>query len=139
MIVDVDVDVGRVQRRTMALLLASQVLGSIAVTVTFAVSGILAAEMSGSTGAAGLTQATLTVGAGVSSYLLAAWMNRRGRRWPGRSCSTSRARRSPGCSSSPSCARTPSSSRATPAASRRRTSPVPRAPGGRGSPPSHRP
>lgn len=73
-------DVRRVQRRTMSLLLVSQVLGSIAVTVTFAVSGILAVEMSGSTGAAGLSQATLTIGVGAASYLLAAWMNRRGRR-----------------------------------------------------------
>ena len=74
------VDVRRVQRRTMPLLLLSQVLGSIAVTITFAVSGILAVEMSGSSGAASLTQATLTLGAGATSYLLGAWMNRRGRR-----------------------------------------------------------
>ncbi|SEF18756.1 MFS transporter [Jiangella alba] len=74
------VDVRRVQRRTMSLLLVIQVLGSTAVTMTFAVSGILAAELSGSTGAAGLAQATLTLGVGAASYLLAAWMNRRGRR-----------------------------------------------------------
>ncbi|TDD69890.1 MFS transporter [Jiangella aurantiaca] len=74
------IDLRRVQRRTMSLLMVTQVLGSIAVTVTFAVSGILAMELSGSTGAAGLTQATLTLGAGAASYLLATWMNRCGRR-----------------------------------------------------------
>ncbi|MBB5788897.1 MFS transporter [Jiangella mangrovi] len=73
-------DVGRVQRRTMSLLVVSQILGSIAVTLTFTVSGILAVEMTGSTGAAGLSQAALTLGAGAASYILAAWMNRRGRR-----------------------------------------------------------
>lgn len=73
-------DVRKMQRRTMSLLLTSQTLGSIAVTVTFAVSGILAAEMSGSTSAAGMIQASLTVGAGAASYLMATWMNRRGRR-----------------------------------------------------------
>jgi MFS family permease len=76
----VTVDVRLVQRRTMSLLVVSQVLGSIAVTVTFAVSGILAVELSGSTGAAGLNQASLTLGAGAASYLLATLMNRRGRR-----------------------------------------------------------
>ncbi|TDC52945.1 MFS transporter [Jiangella ureilytica] len=76
----VTVDVRLVQRRTMSLLVVSQILGSIAVTVTFAVSGILAVELSGSTGAAGVNQAGLTLGAGAASYLLASLMNRRGRR-----------------------------------------------------------
>lgn len=76
----VTVEVRLVQRRTMSLLVVSQVLGSIAVTVTFAVSGILAVELAGSTGAAGLNQASLTLGAGAASYLLASLMNRRGRR-----------------------------------------------------------
>lgn len=74
------IDVRKVQKRTMSLLLATQTLGSIAVTVTFAVSGILAVEMAGSTSAAGLTQATLTLGAAAASYLLGAWMNKSGRR-----------------------------------------------------------
>lgn len=74
------IDVRKVQRRTQTLLLLSQVLGSIAVTVTFAVSGILAVDMAGSTSAAGLTQATLTLGTAAASYLLATWMNRSGRR-----------------------------------------------------------
>lgn len=68
------------QQRTMSLLMLSQTLGSIAVTITFAVSGILAAEMAGSTSAAGLTQATLTLGAGAAAYLLGTWMNKKGRR-----------------------------------------------------------
>jgi MFS family permease len=74
------VEVRIVQRRTLSLLLVSQVLGSVAVTVTFTVSGILAAELSGSTSAAGMTQATLTLGTAGASYLLATWMNRKGRR-----------------------------------------------------------
>jgi len=75
-----EVDVRFVQRRTLSLLVVSQILGSIAVTVTFTVSGILAVEMSGSTSAAGLTQAVLTLGTAAASYMLATWMNRSGRR-----------------------------------------------------------
>lgn len=41
-------DLRRVQRRTLILLMVSQVVGSIAVALTFAVSGILAAELAGS-------------------------------------------------------------------------------------------
>ncbi|MGP3919878.1 MFS transporter [Nonomuraea sp. 10N515B] len=73
-------DLRRVQRRTLILLMVSQVVGSIAVALTFAVSGILAAELAGSSGAAGLAQATLILGAGAASYLLAPLMNRKGRR-----------------------------------------------------------
>ncbi|URN08878.1 MFS transporter [Actinomadura madurae] len=73
-------DLRRVQRRTLILLMVSQVVGSIAVALTFAVSGILAAELAGSPGAAGLAQATLILGAGAASYLLATLMNRKGRR-----------------------------------------------------------
>jgi MFS family permease len=73
-------DVQRVQRRTVVLLMLGETLGSVALTVGFAVVGILAAQLAGSTGAVGFTQASQTVGAAVASYALGTWMNTRGRR-----------------------------------------------------------
>jgi MFS family permease len=73
-------DVRHVQRRTVLLLMLSETLGSVSLTVGFAVVGILAAQLAGSIGAVGFTQASQTVGAAVASYALAAWMNRQGRR-----------------------------------------------------------
>jgi MFS family permease len=73
-------DVRLVQRRTVLLLMLGEILGSVALTVGFAVVGILAAQLAGSTGAVGFTQASQTVGAAVASYALAAWMNQQGRR-----------------------------------------------------------
>ena len=70
----------RLQRRTVALLMLGETLGSVALTVGFTVVGILAADLAGSTGAVGLTQATQTVGAAIASYAIATWMNRQGRR-----------------------------------------------------------
>lgn len=60
--------------------MAGETLGSVALTVGFAVVGILAAQLAGSTGAVGLTQASQTVGAAAASYVIASWMNRQGRR-----------------------------------------------------------
>jgi MFS family permease len=74
------IGIRQVQRRTMTVLLMSQVLGSIGVTLTFAIGGILAVELSGSTSAAGYSQAIFTLGTGAASYALATWMNRQGRR-----------------------------------------------------------
>ena len=73
-------DVRHVQRRTVLLLMLSETLGSVSLTVGFAVVGILAAQLAGSIGAVGFTQASQTVGAAIASYALAAWMNRQGRR-----------------------------------------------------------
>lgn len=73
-------DVQRIQRRTVLLLMVGETLGSVALTVGFAVVGILAAQLAGSTGAVGFTQASQTVGAAVASYALASWMNVKGRR-----------------------------------------------------------
>jgi MFS family permease len=77
---DQHTDVQRVQRRTVVLLMLGETLGSVALTVGFAVVGILAAQLAGSTGAVGFTQASQTVGAAVASYALASWMNHQGRR-----------------------------------------------------------
>jgi MFS family permease len=73
-------DVRAAQRRTLALLMVGESLGSVALTIGFAVVGILAAQLAGSTGAVGLTQASQTAGAAVASYAIGAWMHRQGRR-----------------------------------------------------------
>jgi len=82
MTADRQTHVQRVQQRTVVLLMLGETLGSVALTVGFAVVGILAAELAGSTRAVGFTQASQTVGAAVASYALAAWMNQQGR-WRG--------------------------------------------------------
>lgn len=73
-------DTRAVQRRTLAVLVASQALGGLGTTVGIAVAAILAESVSGSESLAGLVQTCQVLGAAVASYVLAALMGRRGRR-----------------------------------------------------------
>lgn len=70
----------QVQRRTMRTLVVSQALGGLGLSIGFAVSALLAEEVSGSETLAGLPQTMQVLGAAVASWLLARVMGRRGRR-----------------------------------------------------------
>ena len=74
------VDVRSVQRQTLRVLIASQVLGGVGVASGIAVGGLLAAQIHGSATAAGVAQACTTIGAALFAPPLAAMMSRRGRR-----------------------------------------------------------
>ncbi|HEX5493745.1 MAG TPA: MFS transporter [Mycobacteriales bacterium] len=69
-----------VQRRTLRVLTASQILGGVGVASGIAVGGLLAADLHGSATAAGLAQACSTIGAALLALPLARLMSRRGRR-----------------------------------------------------------
>ncbi|MHA7135465.1 MFS transporter [Oerskovia turbata] len=72
--------VDRVQRRTIAVLATSQVLGGIGVATGVAVSSLIASELSGSDAVAGLAQTTAVVGAALVALPLARLAARHGRR-----------------------------------------------------------
>ena len=74
------VDVGALQRRTVATLAASQAVGAVGITIGIATASLLARDISGSEQQAGLAQTFQVLGAAVASYLLARLMSRRGRR-----------------------------------------------------------
>jgi MFS family permease len=73
-------DVAAVQRRTIGVLVVSQALGGLGMTVGIAVASVLAEEVSGSESLAGLVQTMQVLGAAAASYLLARLMGVRGRR-----------------------------------------------------------
>ena len=73
------VDVRRVQRRTLAVLLATQMVGGIGVAIGIAVGALLAASMGG-TQISGLGQSSLVVGAALLAVPISRLMTRRGRR-----------------------------------------------------------
>jgi len=68
------------QRRTIATLVAAQAVGGMGITIGIATASLLARDISGSEGQAGLAQTFQVLGAAVASYLLARLMSRRGRR-----------------------------------------------------------
>lgn len=70
----------RVQRRTVAILSLTQILGGLGVGAAVAVGGLLAAGLTGSEGAAGLAQTASVVGAAVFALPLVAVTDRAGRR-----------------------------------------------------------
>jgi MFS family permease len=72
--------VDRVQRRTIAVLAASQVLGGIGVATGVAVSSLIASELSGSDAVAGLAQTSAVVGAAIVALPLARLAAQHGRR-----------------------------------------------------------
>ncbi|WP_265520308.1 MFS transporter [Oerskovia flava] len=74
------VPVDRVQRRTIAVLAASQVLGGIGVATGVAVASLIASELSGSDAIAGLAQTSAVVGAAVVALPLSRLAARGGRR-----------------------------------------------------------
>ncbi len=72
--------VAALQRRTIRVLVASQALGGLGISVGIAVAAVLARDVSGSEALAGLVQTVQVAGTAVASYLLARVMGRRGRR-----------------------------------------------------------
>ncbi|MHC6594678.1 MFS transporter [Arthrobacter sp. C152] len=75
-----DQGVRQVQRRTVVLLGAAQVLGGIGTGATVSIGSILAVELSGSTAWAGAVATVMTLGAAAAALPLAALADRRGRR-----------------------------------------------------------
>ncbi|HWM16541.1 MAG TPA: MFS transporter [Microbacterium sp.] len=73
-------DVARVQRRTVGVLSAAQVLGGIAFGATISLGAVLAAEISGDETFSGLAAAAVTFGTALIAIPLAALARRRGRR-----------------------------------------------------------
>jgi MFS family permease len=72
-------DVRRVQRRTLTVLILSQMVGGIGVAIGIAVGALLAARMGG-TAISGFGQSSLVVGAALLAVPVTRLMNRRGRR-----------------------------------------------------------
>ncbi len=70
----------RVQRRTVATLVVTQAVGAVGITIGIATASLLARDISGSDGQAGLAQTFQVLGAALASYVLARVMALRGRR-----------------------------------------------------------
>ncbi|WP_457962340.1 MFS transporter [Arthrobacter sp. D1-29] len=75
-----EIGVRQVQRRTVALLSAAQVLGGIGTGATVSVGSLLAVDLSGSTAWAGAVATIMTLGAALVALPLASLADRRGRR-----------------------------------------------------------
>jgi MFS family permease len=75
-----DSDVGRVQRRTLGVLSGSVALGGVGVTVGITLGGLLARDVAGTDGAAGLGQTAAVLGSAVIAVPLARISDRAGRR-----------------------------------------------------------
>src|SRR4051794_24090299 len=69
-----------VQGHTVRVLVVSQALGGLGMSIGIAVAALLAEQVSGSEKLAGLAQTMQVLGAAVASFLLAHVMGRRGRR-----------------------------------------------------------
>lgn len=74
------VDVQVVQQRSVRVLGAAQMVGSMGFTIGIATASLLALQISGSESQAGLAQTFQVLGAAIASYLIAPVMARRGRR-----------------------------------------------------------
>nr|WP_179519603.1 MFS transporter [Nocardioides perillae] len=72
--------VAAVQRRTVAVLVLTQAVGAVGITIGIATAPLLARDLSGSESLAGLAQTAQVLGAAVAAYLLARLITRRGRR-----------------------------------------------------------
>jgi MFS family permease len=68
------------QRRTVRVLMLTQAVGALGITIGIATASLLARDLSGSEALSGLAQTAQVLGAAVISFLLAAVMARRGRR-----------------------------------------------------------
>jgi len=75
-----DGDRARVQRRTLAVVVISQVLGGAGLAAGITVGALLAQEMLGSDGVAGLPTALFTLGSALAAYLVGRTTQRFGRR-----------------------------------------------------------
>ena len=73
-------DLEAVQRHTVRVLVVSQAVGAIGITIGIATASLLARDISGSEAQSGLAQTFQVLGAAVTAYLLARVMSRRGRR-----------------------------------------------------------
>ncbi|MFV4912444.1 MFS transporter [Microbacterium lacticum] len=73
-------EIARVQRRTVRVLAAGQVLGGIAFGATVSLGALLAADLSGQDALSGLATASVTLGASLCAIPLARLAARRGRR-----------------------------------------------------------
>ena len=77
---EIPTDLEAVQRHTVRVLVVSQAVGAIGITIGIATASLLARDISGSEAQSGLAQTFQVLGAAVTSYLLARVMSRRGRR-----------------------------------------------------------
>lgn len=73
-------DLARVHRRSLAVLVGGQIVGSTGITIGIATASLLAKDLSGSEKWAGLSQTFQVLGTAIASFLLARLMSRRGRR-----------------------------------------------------------
>lgn len=73
-------EVARIQRRTVRVLVLTQAVGALGITIGIATASLLARDLSGSEALSGLAQTAQVLGAAVISFLLAAVMTRHGRR-----------------------------------------------------------
>jgi MFS family permease len=73
-------DLVAAQRHTMRTLVATQAIGGIGLSAAIAVGALLARDVTGSDGLAGLAQTAQTLGAAIVAAGLAAYMSRHGRR-----------------------------------------------------------
>ncbi len=74
-------DAARVHRRAVLTLVVAQAVGAIGITIGIATASLLARDVSGSEGQAGLAQTAQVLGAAVAAYWLARVMAVRGRRF----------------------------------------------------------
>lgn len=79
-VTDEAAEIARVQRRTVRVLAAGQVLGGIAFGATVSLGALLAADLSGQEALSGLATASITLGASLCAIPLARLAARRGRR-----------------------------------------------------------
>jgi MFS family permease len=75
-----EVDRARVQKRTLAVVVASQILGGAGLAAGVTVGALLAQQMLGSDGLAGLPTALFTLGSALTAYLVGRLSQRWGRR-----------------------------------------------------------
>ena len=73
-------DLATAQRRTVRVLMVTQAVGAVGITIGVATASLLARDLSGSEAQSGLAQTAKVLGAAVISFLLAPLMARRGRR-----------------------------------------------------------
>ncbi|WP_408899269.1 MFS transporter [Nocardioides sp. R1-1] len=78
--VEPDLVAGALQRRTVRVLVLTQAVGAVGITIGIATASLLARDLSGSEAMSGLAQTAQVLGAAVISFLLAPLMARRGRR-----------------------------------------------------------
>ncbi|GAA3685221.1 MFS transporter [Nocardioides ginsengisoli] len=79
-VADADLEIGSAQRRTVRVLVLTQAVGAVGITIGIATASLLARDLSGSEALSGLAQTSQVLGAAVISFLLAPLMARRGRR-----------------------------------------------------------